>query len=427
MPVKLLLVKKNFLSFKYFIFFAFLLAIFLFRPEKVLAQEIVNFLHIDQATITRGYTVKDSEDNFRIGIRPFVFSDDSWVKQIKHGYDEYAIPLGKKLISQVYTYDISMPQPHVLEKPIIVALKYFSENKSQKSLYFFNRIDLKWHALPTNFDLKNFYARAYIHFPYTTLAVFEDDQYSQVINLDSASAMVINVANDEVLYSKNEETNRSIASLTKLMTALVFLDFNLDWNTPYTISDDYSYLKTVGSKLYVRAGEIVTLKNLFYSMLVGSANNAALALADSTGLTQEEFVNRMNQKADYLGMTNTFFVDPSGLGVDNQSTTVDVVKLSKQAFRFMSILQATLAKQYTFTTINTLETHTIKNTNPLVNSDLHLTGAKTGYLDEAGYCLVVKAKNNQGQEVIAVVLGNPSWQDRFDEAEYLVYYGFYKI
>ena len=401
--------------------------IFLFDPGETEARAVTNRIFIDKPTISRGYTIAADQSNLLIGIRPFVFSEACWVKTQVHPALEINQPVGRHLISPVYTYDIRMSEPQVLDNPIIIALKYQSITDAAKSIYFYNRVTASWQPIPTTFDLDNNYARAFIHFPYSQVAVFEENPYDQIESLDSEVALTVDLSNDQIIYSKNINEPRPIASITKLMTALVWLDQNIDWDNHYTMPADYSYLNTIGAKLYVKEGEVLTIKDLFFSMLVGSANNAALALADSTGLSQPEFVALMNAKADQLGMVNSTFTDPAGLDVGNISTAWDVLLLSKQAFRFFEILQGTTSRNYTFSTINTNQPHSIKTTNQLVDSDLYLTGSKTGYLDEAGYCLVVKARNTQNQEIISLVLGNPSWQDRFDEVEHLVLYGFNQL
>ncbi len=414
----------KFLAKRYLVIFMSVLAVFLIKSDQVEASVVVKRIFIDQDTIVRGYTVSTADQDFKIGVKPFVFENESWVKIVQLGETPVNPPQGKRLISSVYTYNISMLDPHVLEKPIIVALKYTNSLSDNRSLYFYNRVSGSWQPIPTSFDEENSYARAFIHFPYTTVAVFEEDYYSDIGHLDSQVAIVVNLENDEILYSKNIDEERSIASITKLMTAAVFLDQNINFDTQYTIPAEYSYGNTVGAKLYVREGETLTVGDLFFSMLVGSANNAAKALADATGYTQSEFVDLMNKKALDLEMNDTYFADPSGLDVNNIATAADLIKLSKHAFGFMKVLQGTTWPHYSFRTINTDLPHTIKTTNELAYSDLYLTGSKTGYLDEAGYCFVIKAKNNLNQEVIALVLGNPSWQDRFDEVEQLVYFGF---
>lgn len=420
------MLKRNTVNFSFlFIFIAG--GVFLLGSDQAEAIEVTRRIFIDEPTISRGYTITADQGNFLIGIRPFVFSEACWVKTQIHSPLEVNQPDNLRLISSIYTYDIRMSEPQVLDEPIIIALKYQTVTDSPKSIYFYNRVVSSWQAIPTTFDSDNNYARAFIHFPFSQVAVFEDNDYGQIGPIDSESALTVDLSDDQIIYSKNINQLRPIASITKLMTALVWLDQEIDWDDQYIISADYSYLNTTGAKLYVREGESLYIKDLFFSMLVGSANNAALALADSTGLSQSQFIVLMNDKAASLGMTDTTFTDPSGLDVTNISTAWDIFKLSKEAFRFFEILQGTTSRSYSFNTINTNQPHIIKTTNELNNSDLYLTGSKTGYLDEAGYCLVVKAKNSQNQEVISLVLGNSSWQDRFDEVEELVYYTYNEI
>jgi len=241
-----------------------------------------------------------------------------------------------------------------------------------------------------------------------------------VVSIDSPSGILIDAGSGQVLWEKNAKEVRSIASITKLMTAMIFLDTNTSFDK--VVAMEQSDMAS-GSNLQVSAGETLKVQDLFYSMLVGSANNASLALARSTGLSQEEFVSRMNAKAQNLGLTNTHFVEPSGLNPDNKSTVHDVVLFSKEALKSFSMLQGTTTKEYTFTTINRGVFHRIKNTNELLDSSLYVTGGKTGYLDEAGYCLMAKAKNSQGREVIAVTLSATTSSSRFSDTEKLLRWG----
>jgi D-alanyl-D-alanine endopeptidase (penicillin-binding protein 7) len=159
-------------------------------------------------------------------------------------------------------------------------------------------------------------------------------------------------------------------------------------------------------------------------MLVGSANNCAKALARSTGLTRAEFVAEMNLKAKQFGLTHTKFTDPSGLDVGNITTAEDYLKLTDQAMKQLDIKKATTTKVYSFKMINTKNPHTIKNTNALNTSALTLITGKTGYLDEAGYCLMTRAKSKTGTEVTAIVLGSGSKTQSFKEVESLIKWGF---
>lgn len=240
-------------------------------------------------------------------------------------------------------------------------------------------------------------------------------------------AAVIDEATGEMLYGKNEKASSSIASITKLMTAHIFMEKNFSefpdiWNKviKYDKSDDLE-----GSKLYVNDGETMLIKDIFYSMLVGSANNAAKILVRYSGLSEKEFVERMNQKANEWGLENTIFSEPSGLNPENKSTALELAKMAKNIFKNFEMLKSTTLHRYSFKTINTEKSHTIKATNELLfDKDLYITGAKTGYLDEVGYCLIVKAKNkNDGREIIGVVLGENSSEERFEDMKKLIVWG----
>jgi len=236
-------------------------------------------------------------------------------------------------------------------------------------------------------------------------------------NISSPAGIVINADTGKVLWDKNLNDVRSIASLTKLMTGLVFLDTGTPFNKVVTIESSDS---AEGGKLYVVPGETLTTRDLFYSMLVGSANNAALALARSTGKSRAEFVARMNAKAKALGLTKTHFADPSGLDVGNTSTAAEYAILSRAALKDFTMLQGTTTKVYTFTTINTNKFHSIKSTNELLNTDLYVTGGKTGFLNESLYCLMTKIRAKNNTQYLAIVLGAPDSATRFHETEALL-------
>ncbi len=241
-------------------------------------------------------------------------------------------------------------------------------------------------------------------------------------HVSSTAVITIDESSEKILYSKNYDTELPMASITKLMTAMVFLDTNTPFDTVVTYQSDDD---AIGAKLYVSPGETMTVNDLWYTTLVGSANNAAKALARSTGLSTEEFVSRMNAKAKAWGLTHTHFADVTGLDVHNVTSVYDIARLAKHAFSDFRIMQATSTWAYGFRTINTDHPHTIKNTaTGMEGSSLVLTGMKTGYLDEAGYCFVMRASHARGEPmVISVVLGAGSSSQRWDESNQLMNYG----
>lgn len=242
----------------------------------------------------------------------------------------------------------------------------------------------------------------------------------------STAAIVIDEKTNKILYSKNYDTVLPIASLTKLMTASVFLDTGTSFDkvVTYLSEDDAD-----GSRLRINDGETLKVKDLFYTTLVGSANNAANALARSTGLSKEEFIKRMNDKAKAWGLTNTKFVDVNGLDPANVSTVYEVALMSKNILNNFIILQGTTTKIYSFRTINNDQPHTIKSsakgvTSGTIDSSLYITGMKTGYLDEAGYCFMLKASRGSGEgSVISVILGASDSDMRYNETNDLINYG----
>lgn len=223
-------------------------------------------------------------------------------------------------------------------------------------------------------------------------------------------AIVWDPADDRTLYDKNADTPHSIASITKLMTAIIFLESDPDWDRVITIAPEDTPQPIQGVRIAVYTGDTITVRDLFEAMLTGSANNAAYALARSTGLSREEFVARMNNRARGIGMTHTTFVEPSGLDSGNAASARDVAKLVQYASNRFGLSQATIRGTDTYTILNRGETRTIKNPIYLAGGldDKPLFIGKTGYLDEARYTLGVKVRNGDGEQRVVVVLGSSS-------------------
>jgi len=245
-------------------------------------------------------------------------------------------------------------------------------------------------------------------------------------SLTAPVAMIYDADNSKVLYEKNSYQKRSMASITKLMTTVVFLETNPDFDKVITIKNSDLPQPEPGVRIAVREGDRISVRDLFNAMLTGSANNAALALVRSTGLSQEEFINRMNIKAKKLNMMSTHFDDPTGLAVGNKSTSTDISLLINYIMNRPSVRQATTQSNYTYNIINKNEHRTISNPIFLytdILKDDPLVGAKTGFINEAGYCLAVEFKHNNGQEYQAVVLGSSSAYTRASDMEKLIDYG----
>lgn len=248
------------------------------------------------------------------------------------------------------------------------------------------------------------------------------------VKIEAKSGIVIDADNGEVIFGKNEGKILPIASISKLMSALVFLDYNPGWDEKIKIiADDYR----IGGKLYVSSGEVVTVRDLFYTSLVGSANNATVALARSTGMSLDEFAAKMNEMSKKLGMKNTFFEEPTGLSEKNVATAKDVATLAQAAYRNEYIKQALQTDEHIFYTVDKKRIHKIKNTDKLLGSFLNengyeIIGAKTGYTEEAMYCLALGVKNADGHSVISVIIGADTEENRFQEAKSLAWWALSK-
>ena len=221
------------------------------------------------------------------------------------------------------------------------------------------------------------------------------------------------------LFSQRADETQPIASITKLMTALVFLDHNPGWDKIYKIvADDH----VEGGRLNLFLGDEVKVKDLFYTSLVASDNGATLALVHSTGLNEADFVSEMNQKAKKLGLAKTSFVDPIGLSDSNVSTAREVAFLAQAALDRAEIREATTRPSYEFKTLLGRQKK-VESTDYLLfdsrQGSLQVLGGKTGYTDKAGYCFVGRLKDASGREVISVILGSSGKNERFQESRNL--------
>lgn len=221
------------------------------------------------------------------------------------------------------------------------------------------------------------------------------------------------------LWGKDAETAQPIASISKLMTALVFLDNNPGWETTYKITAKDSI---GGGKNNLFLGDTIKIKDLFYTSLVSSDNGATLALTHATGLDNEKFVELMNAKAKEIGMFSASFVEPTGLSDRNRASARDVARLAREALRQPELKKAVTTKTYSFKTLEDREKK-LSNTDELLSdewSKISVLGGKTGYTESAGYCFVGQFKNEKGKEIISVVLGAPNKEARFAETKKLV-------
>ncbi|MDM5059153.1 D-alanyl-D-alanine endopeptidase [Aeromonas rivipollensis] len=225
------------------------------------------------------------------------------------------------------------------------------------------------------------------------------------LQIKSGSALVVDINTGKTLYQKNPAQVRPIASLTKLMTALVVLDARQNLNQTLTIDqNDRDNIKHTYSR--VRFGTKVSRRDALHLALMSSENRMASALARHYPGGRSAFIRAMNNKARQLGMRNSRFYDSTGLSTRNVSTARDLAKLITAAYRQPLIRQFTqdTNKEMRFST--PAYSLMFNNTNPLVkNPDWDVRLSKTGYTDEAGRCLLMRAKPDR-QELAIVLLNS---------------------
>lgn len=225
------------------------------------------------------------------------------------------------------------------------------------------------------------------------------------LQLKSGSALVMDVNTGKTLYQKNPTQVRPIASLTKLMTALVVLDAKQNLNQTLTVDqNDRDNLKHTYSR--VRFGTQVSRRDALHLALMSSENRMASALARHYPGGRTAFVRAMNNKARQLGMRNTRYYDSTGLSTRNVSTAQDLARLISAAYRQPLIRQFTQNDSMEMRFSSPSYSLMFNNTNPLVkNPDWDVRLSKTGYTDEAGRCLLMRAKPDR-QELAIVLLNS---------------------
>jgi len=274
--------------------------------------------------------------------------------------------------------------------------------------------------------------------------------------IKAKAAIAVDLNNGLILYEKNIYTPLPIASLTKLMTVLIILEEN---NLKEIVTVSKQAAQTEGSTIWLVPNEKMTIENLLYATLINSANDAAVALAEYNSDTVEKFVEKMNNKAKQLGLIATKYINPTGLNqtaansnqdatfsnqnktteqnnnqetvktspdinnlqqtigiikapqnkeTQNISTAYDLTLLAKYAYGKSFVRRAAVKKDMAISSTDGITIHKLKNTNELLNSYLKVLGLKTGTTDEAGECLIAIIENDQGHDILTVVLNSPS-------------------
>ena len=241
---------------------------------------------------------------------------------------------------------------------------------------------------------------------------------------NSKSAILIEATTKEVIYEKNSDEKLAPASMTKMMTMLLTME-KLS-NKEISLDDDVTISKKAanmgGSQIFIEEGTKIKLEDLLKGIGIASANDAAVAVAEYVGTTYDNFVNMMNEKAKELGLQNTNFKNPHGLDEANHYSTA----------RDLSIIAANLVKYDIILDITSTYEEYIKikdenrwlvNTNSLIKNYKGIDGLKTGYTEEAKYCLTATMKRND-MRLISVVMGNETKENRSEDTINLMEYGF---
>lgn len=232
--------------------------------------------------------------------------------------------------------------------------------------------------------------------------------FAAPISVSAQSAIVINSADNSVIYSKNAYSSMPMASTTKIMTCLLACESTRLNDTVVITSEMLA--GTEGSLIYLKSGDKITLYDLAVAAMLASGNDAANAVAFCLSGSIADFVALMNKKATSIGMKNTFFVTPSGLDEKNHhSTAYDMALLASYAMKNNCFSEICALKSAQIT-INGKK-QTLYNHNKLLSSDNNFVGVKTGFTEKAGRCLV-SAYNYNGNMIITVTLNAPDdWQD----------------
>ena len=241
------------------------------------------------------------------------------------------------------------------------------------------------------------------------------------------SALLMDITTGTVLYEKNAHERLPPASVTKIMTLLLIMEAidggDLDWEDTVTVSETAA--AKGGSQVYLKVGETMSVRDMVKSIAVSSANDCACAMAELLAGSEGAFVEKMNRRAQELGMENTHFVNCTGLdddpsAKDHRTTAYDIALMSRELMLHHPDIQT-----YTTIWMDSVRggSFGLSNTNKLIRFYQGATGLKTGYTSQAGHCLSATAQRGQ-MHLVAVVLGADSSAERFSACRTMLDYGF---
>lgn len=244
-----------------------------------------------------------------------------------------------------------------------------------------------------------------------------DDHGIVVPDIRAEAAIIYNPETKQVLWEEHSQDKRSIASITKVMTAICFLETEPDLNRQVQVEASDT---RAASTTYLRAGERIYVSDLLHLLLIGSDNAAARTLARISPGGYSNFIQQMNEKATQLDLSSTTYADPSGLDAANVSSAYDMARLITYAASDARLSSIMRTAEYSFSTSR--RTVTVHSTNQLVRrGDVDVIGGKTGFISKAGYCLATLLRlPGLDHQVAVVVLGARSNAGRFMETRHLL-------
>lgn len=256
--------------------------------------------------------------------------------------------------------------------------------------------------------------------------VFADND----VTPNASNSILMEVSTGKILYEKNKDEQVAIASLTKMMSQILILEAiesgNLTWEEEVTTSSNAAGYG--GTQIYLQPGEVMTVRDLMKGISMASANDATVALAERIAGSEDAFVKMMNDKTKELGLKNTNFVNPTGLDEANHySSAYDLGLIAIELLKHEQILEFSSVYE-DYLRVDTPNKFWLVNTNKLIRFYDGADGLKTGFTDNAKYCMAVTAKRND-MRLIAIVLGEEVSKVRNQETTDLLDYGFnlYKI
>lgn len=269
----------------------------------------------------------------------------------------------------------------------------------------------------------------FLPFSFSATTSVKAEEEKKKVPITADAAVLMEMKNGTVLFEKNSETQKKIASVTKIMTILLIMEEidqgRMKLTDLVTVSEHAASMG--GSQVFLEPYETQTVEDLLKCICISSANDASVAMAEHIAGSEDAFVERMNQRAAELSMKQTTFVNCCGLDIEGHlSCARDVAIMSAEL-----LIHHPSVQKYTTTWMDTI-THTTKrgdtsfglsNTNKLIKQYSGITGLKTGSTSEAKYCLSATAERN-GVSLVAVVLAAPDTKTRFREAAALLDYGF---